>query len=103
MQSVHFAEDNFPTATYHEDGTLARAGVGIVFAKYAIGPAHFAVRPEIAAEREVERPYLAIPFRGVHDGVDADAHHLGICATKFLCSAWYSTTCRALTASQFSG
>src|SRR4029077_14454500 len=76
FEPVDLAERDSSCAIDDEDGAPAGPGERCPVAENAVAAAHFAVRQEIAAQRVVERADLALPDRGVHDGVNADADDL---------------------------
>ena len=67
----------------YEDGALAGSAKGLLRAQHPVLAADFTMRPEIAAQRVIEGADLTLPGRGVHDGVHADAHDLGVPHRKF--------------------
>src|SRR5579864_4376770 len=78
LSAIDFAERDIALAVDHKDGAIDGAGVGAFAAKDSVGLAYFAVGPEVAAHWEIKWPEFALPFRSVHDGIDADRYNLGL-------------------------
>src|SRR5206468_6655848 len=67
-----------------EKSAVAGACGGRGSLENSVPGAHFSVWPEVAAEDKVERTDVALPNRGVHDRIHANAHNFRIVGEQFL-------------------
>src|SRR5215469_1531428 len=78
LQRVQLAKPDSARLAHHKHRALAHAAARFLLAEHAIRPAYLAVRPEVAADHEIQRPDLALPRGRVHDRVHRYAHDLGM-------------------------
>ncbi len=82
---IDFREGNLSLFVYNDHGPFADAGQGRSFAKNAVGLGYASMRIEVAHQGITQHPDgFFLPGDMAEDGINANAHDLGIEAGEFI-------------------
>jgi len=99
VETIQLPEFDPAIPADNEDGSLTRSGMGTRLLQDAVLPADLTMRPEITAHAKVERPDLAFPDAGVHDGIHIYSHDFRLARQQTL--AFYLISNHLLGAKRF--